>query len=112
MKVELGNSGVIFPVNLKQGFVAGGELRARFHDWNNFSGFLSVTTCASYGLTPQDGSSPIAAGLIFGEEGQNYNHPFAGEDKFPTEHNQLVTAVLNLQSKSSNWSVRGIERPV
>jgi hypothetical protein len=97
VKVELGNSGVIFPVNLKQGFVAGGELRARFHDWNNLSGFMSVSTCASFGQKPDDGSSPIAAGLIFGEEGQNYNHPFAGEDMFPTEHNQLITAVLNIQ---------------
>lgn len=97
VKVELGNSGVIFPVNLKNGFVAGGELRTRLHNWNNFSGYLSLSTCASYGLKPEDGTSPIASGLIFGEEGQNYNHPFAGEDIFPTEHNQLLTAVLNVQ---------------
>ena len=96
VKVELGNSGAIFPVNLKNGFVAGGELRGRLYDWNNFAGFISISTCASYGLKPADGSSPIAAGLILGEEGQNYNHPFAGEDMFPTEHNQLLTAVLNL----------------
>jgi outer membrane cobalamin receptor len=108
VKVELGNSGVIFPVNLKQGFVAGGELRARFHDWNNLSGFMSVSTCASYGQKPDDGSSPIAAGLIFGEEGQNYNHPFAGEDKFPTEHNQLITAVLNVQYRQPGGLFAGL----
>lgn len=96
VKVELGNSGVIFPVNLKNGFAAGGELRTRLYNWNNFSGYMSLTTCASYGMKPGDGSSPIAAGLIFGEEGENYNHPFAGEDIFPTEHNQLFTAVLNV----------------
>ena len=108
VKVELGNSGVIFPVNLKEGLVAGGEVRARFFDWNDLSGFLSVSTCASYGKIPSDGSSPIAAGLIFGEEGQNYNHPFAGEDLFPTEHNQLVTAVLNVQYRHSSGLFAGL----
>ena len=96
VNVELGNSGVIFPVNLKQGFVAGGELRVQIHDWNNLSGSLSFNTCLSEGLKPDDGSSPIAAGLIMGEEGQTYSHPFAGESSFFTEHNQLFTAVLNL----------------
>ena len=96
VKVELGNSGIIFPVNLKDGIAAGGEFRARLHNWNNISGWLSFSTCVSLGLKPEDGSSPIAAGLILGEEGQNYSHPFAGEDVFPTEHNQLFTAVLNL----------------
>jgi len=96
VNVELGNSGVIFPVNLKQGIVAGGELRAQLHDWNNLYGSLSFSTCLSEGLKPDDGSSPIAAGLIMGEEGQSYSHPFAGESSFFTEHNQLFTAVLNL----------------
>jgi len=96
VNVELGNSGVIFPVNLKQGFVAGGEFRAELHDWNKFSGSLSFSTCLSEGLKPSDGSSPIAAGLIMGEEGQSYSHPFAGESSFFTEHNQLFTAVLNV----------------
>ncbi len=96
VNVELGNSGVIFPVNLKQGIVAGGELRAQLHDWNSFSGSLSFSTCLSEGLKPADGSSPIAAGLIMGEEGQSYSHPFAGESSFFTEHNQLFTVVLNL----------------
>jgi outer membrane cobalamin receptor len=108
VKVELGNSGVIFPVNLKKGFVAGGELRGRLYDWHGFSGFLSMSTCASYGLKPDDGSSPIAAGLILGEEGQNYNHPFAGENMFPTEHNQLLTAVLNLQYKHPTGAFAGL----
>ncbi|HTY36739.1 MAG TPA: TonB-dependent receptor [Bacteroidota bacterium] len=108
VKVELGNSGVIFPVNLKQGFVAGGELRARFFDWNDLSGFVSLSTCASYGQKPDDGSSPIAAGLIFGEEGQSYNHPFAGEDMFPTEHNQLLTAVLNVQYRHTSGVSLGL----
>lgn len=96
VKVELGNSGIIFPVNLKNGLVAGGELIARLHNWNNISGSLSFSTCASLGLKPEDGSSPIGAGLILGEEGSNYSHPFAGEDMFKTEHNQLMTAVLNV----------------
>jgi hypothetical protein len=91
-KVELGNSGVIFPVNLKQGIVAGGELRVRLHEWNNLSGFLSLGTCVSRGIVPPDGSSPFAAGLVLGEEGANYAHPFKGEDTFPTEHDQLLTA--------------------
>ena len=108
VKVELGNSGVIFPVNLKEGLVAGGEVRARLHEWNGVSGFFSVSTCGSFGRKPDDGSSPIAAGLIFGEEGANYNHPFAGEDMFPTEHNQLVTAVLNLQYRHERGLFAGL----
>lgn len=96
VKVELGNSGVIFPVNLKNGIVAGGELQIRLNNWHNFSGFLNFSTCVSLGLIPSDGSTPIAAGLILGEEGQNYSHPFKGEDAFPTEHNQLMTASFNL----------------
>jgi outer membrane cobalamin receptor len=94
VKSELGNSGVIFPINLKQGVVAGAELVARLHDWNNLSATLSVSMCFSKGKTPSDGSSPIAAGLILGEEGENYSHPFGGEDLFSTEHNQLLTSVL------------------
>jgi hypothetical protein len=31
-----------------------------------------------------------------GEEGQNYSNPFKGEDTFPTEHNQLLTAAFAL----------------
>ncbi len=96
VKVELGNSGIIFPVNLKKGFVGGGELTARLHDWNNLSGEMTVTTATSLGIKPSDGSSPIGAGLILGEEGHNYSQPFGGEDMFPTEHNQLLTAVLHL----------------
>jgi len=96
VKVELGNSGIIFPVNLKNGLVAGGELRATLRDWNNLSGSLSVSGGVALGLKPEDGSSPIAAGLILGEEGKNYSHPFAGEDVFPTEHNQLLTSVMSL----------------
>jgi hypothetical protein len=97
VNAELGNSGIIFPINLKKGFVAGGELRARLHSWNNFSGYMSLSSCASYGIKPEDGSSPISAGLLIGQEGQNYNHPFAGEDFFPTEHNQLFTLVFNME---------------
>lgn len=105
VKAELGTSGIIFPVNLKNGFVAGGELKARLHDWHNFSGILAVSTCVSRGVTPSDGTSPIAAGLIIGEEGHNYSHPFSGEGTFPTEHNQLLTASLNLNYKiSENFS--------
>ncbi|HVZ37832.1 MAG TPA: TonB-dependent receptor [Candidatus Kapabacteria bacterium] len=96
VKVELGNSGIIFPVNLKQGLVAGGELRLAMRDWNHFSGFLSVAAGTAMGLKPDDGSSPVAAGLILGEEGKNYSHPFAGEDAFNTEHNQLATAAMEI----------------
>jgi hypothetical protein len=102
VNVELGNSGVIFPVNLKQGIVAGGELRVQLHDWNSLYGSLSFSTCLSEGLKPGDGSSPIGAGLIMGEEGQSYSHPFAGESSFFTEHNQLFTAVLNLGYRLSS----------
>ncbi len=102
VKVELGNSGIIFPVNLKKGLVAGGELRTRLHNWNNISATLSFSTCASLGLKPNDGSNPIGAGLIIGEEGQNYSHPFAGEDMFKTEHNQLFTAVLDIAYHNPN----------
>jgi outer membrane receptor protein involved in Fe transport len=97
VKVELGNSGIIFPVNLRNGLVAGGELRTELRNWNNLSGFLSVSGGVALGQKPDDPAlSPIAAGLILGEEGRNYSHPFSGEDAFPTEHNQLLTAVLNL----------------
>ncbi|MEO5928964.1 MAG: TonB-dependent receptor [Candidatus Kapaibacterium sp.] len=97
VKVELGNSGIIFPVNLRNGLVAGGDLRVELRDWNNFSGFLSVGSGVALGLKPDDTTlSPIAAGLILGEEGQNYSHPFAGEDIFPTEHNQILTSSMNL----------------
>ncbi len=109
VKVELGVSGVIFPVNLKQGRVLGGELEVRLHDWNNFSGTLSFATCDARGLKPSDGSSPIAGGLIIGEEGENYNKPFAGEDAFQTEHNQALTAsfTLNYAHPSGFFSTLG-----
>ncbi|HTP13741.1 MAG TPA: TonB-dependent receptor, partial [Bacteroidota bacterium] len=103
VNVELGTSGVIFPVNLKQGFVAGGELRVSLREWNDLSGSLSFSTCLSEGLKPDDGSSPIDAGLIMGEEGRSYSHPFAGESSFFTEHNQLFTAVLNLSYRATPW---------
>jgi hypothetical protein len=97
VKVELGVSGIIFPVNLKQGQVLGGDITLDFHNWNNFSGKLSVSVCDSRGLKQTDGSSPIAAGLILGEEGASYSHPFAGEDAFQTEHNQPITASFNIR---------------
>ena len=62
------------------------------HSWNNISGQVALATTFSVGLKPEDGSTPVAAGLILGEEGTNYNHPFEGEEFFPTEHNQLITA--------------------
>jgi len=77
--------------------------------WNGFYGSLSISTCVSRGIVPSDGSSPIAAGLIIGEEGKNYSHPFSGEDTFPTEHNQLLTAVLNLGYHSSKGFFAGID---
>ncbi len=92
VKAELGNSSVIFPINLKEGMVFGGEARVDIRNWNRISGFLWLAVTDARGHIPEDGSSPIAAGLILGEEGQNYSHPFRGEDAFPTEHNQLATA--------------------
>ena len=97
VKSELGNSGLIFPINLKRGLVAGGKVEARLREWHRLSGTLSVGSCVSLGLKPDDGSSPIAAGLLVGEEGQNYGHPFSKEDAFPTEHNQIATAVVSLR---------------
>ncbi len=96
VKAELGVSGIIFPVNLTQGFVGGGELNVRLHNWNKFTARLSVGVCASLGLIPEDGSSTVSGGLLIGEEGHNYSHPFKGEEFFPTEHNQLVTSALNI----------------
>ena len=97
VKVELGNSGIIFPANLRDGYVVGGELQIFLNNWNNFSGFLNFTTCMSLGVKPSDANlSPVSGGLILGEEGQNYSHPFGGESSFPTEHNQLLTANFNL----------------
>ncbi len=96
VKVELGNSGIIFPVNLKQGLVAGGELRAELRNLSNFSASLSIGGGAAIGMKPEDGTSPIAAGLILGEEGRNYSHPWGGEDIFPTEHNQMITAAMTV----------------
>ncbi|MBS1903658.1 MAG: TonB-dependent receptor [Bacteroidetes bacterium] len=95
-KVELGVSGIIFPINIKQGRVLGGDLTVNLHHWNHFSGKLSLSFCDSRGLKPDDGSTPIAAGLILGEEGASYSHPFAGEDAFQTEHNQPITASFTL----------------
>jgi hypothetical protein len=96
VKVELGNSGVIFPANLKNGFVAGGELKVRLRDWSGMSGYLSLGACASRGMVPEDGSTPFGAGLVLGEEGEAYSNPFKGEDSFPTEHNQLLTSSFGL----------------
>ena len=45
---------------------------------------------------PDDGSTPFAAGLVLGEEGESYSNPFKGEDSFPTEHNQLLTAAFGI----------------
>lgn len=97
VKAELGATGLIFPVNLKEGIVAGGRVTVRMREWRRLSGSLSVGGCASLGLRPEDGSSPVAAGLLVGEEGHNYQHPFAGEEFFPTEHNQVATGVLHLR---------------
>lgn len=97
VKSELGNSGVIFPLNLKHGLVAGGEVSATMREWHHFSASLALTGGIAYGLVPEDGSSPIAAGLIIGEEGYFYSHPFSEEDHFPTEHSQLMSGALNIR---------------
>jgi hypothetical protein len=95
VKAELGNSGIIFPINLKEGIVAGGELYASLRDWNAITATMTVSGGVALGMRPEDGSSPIAAGLIIGEEGENYSHPFSAEEVFPTEHSQLLAASLN-----------------
>lgn len=97
VEVELSNSGIIFPANLKEGIVAGGEIRFRLHEWHGLSGFAWIGTCISRGLIPADGSSPFAAGLVVGEEGTSYANPIRGEDSFPTEHDQLLTAAFTLR---------------
>jgi outer membrane receptor protein involved in Fe transport len=97
VKVELGNSGIIFPANIKQGVVLGGELSVQLRNWNNISGDLAFSTISSQGKKPSDGSSPFAAGLVLGEEGENYANPWPGEDMFNTEHNQLFTTSFNLR---------------
>lgn len=97
VKAELGNSGIIFPLNLKTGLVAGGEIVASMREWHHLSALLTVSGGIAFGLTPEDGSSPIAAGLIIGEEGYFYSHPFSEEEHFPTEHSQIVAASLNLR---------------
>jgi outer membrane receptor protein involved in Fe transport len=97
VKVELGNSGVIFPANIRQGIVGGGELEVLLRNWNNFSGRLAFTTTVSKGVVPDNGESPFAAGLVIGEEGANYKNPWSGEDMFNTEHNQLLTAAFLLR---------------
>lgn len=94
VKVELGSSGVIFPANIREGLVGGGELEVLLRNWNNFSGRLSFTTTVSKGRVPENGESPFAAGLVLGEEGHNYLNPWKGEDMFNTEHNQLLTAAF------------------
>jgi outer membrane receptor protein involved in Fe transport len=97
VKVELGNSGVIFPANIRQGIVAGGDLEVLLRNWNNFTGRLSFSTTVSKGVVPDNGESAFAAGLVLGEEGQNYLNPWKGEDMFNTEHNQLLTAAFLLR---------------
>lgn len=97
VKAELGNSGIIFPLNLKTGLVAGGEIVASMREWHHLSALLTISGGVAYGLIPEDGSSPIAAGLIIGEEGYFYSHPFEEEEHFPTEHSQLLAASLSLR---------------
>lgn len=96
VKAELGNSGIIFPINLKNGLVVGGEVSTALREWHNLSALLTLSGGIAYGLIPEDGSSPVSAGLIIGEEGYFYSHPFKEEDHFPTEHSQLFEASLNL----------------
>lgn len=92
VKVELGGSGMIFPANLAEGLIGGGDLRATWNDRRNFLATLTISGCASMGHRPSDGSSPLSAGLVIGEEGRMYSHPWKGEDYFWTEHNQMLTA--------------------
>lgn len=96
-KSELGVSGVIFPLNLTNAMVVGFEAVLGMHNWNNISGSLGLSIQQSHGLIPEDGSSPVSGGLIIGEEGYFYTHPWTGEDQFPTEHDQTVTAYFNFR---------------
>jgi len=104
VKVELGGSGMIFPANLAEGLIGGGDFRATWNDRRRFRASLVVSACASMGHKPDDGSSPLSAGLVIGEEGHMYRHPWEGEDYFWTEHNQLLTATLAGAWKSP-WGV-------
>lgn len=96
-KSELGVSGVIFPINITNALVLGFEAVLGMHNWNNISGSLGLSIQRSHGLVPEDGSSPVSGGLIIGEEGYFYTHPWSGEDHFPTEHDQTVTAYFNFR---------------
>ena len=109
VSAELGNSGILFPLDLRDVLAGGLELTAGYED-KNWKAHLSAAVQGAAGLVPDDGSSPVTAGLIFGEEGGNYRHPWKGEDIFPLEHNQVWTAKADVRRNlfSGTWLQLGV----
>lgn len=107
-KSELGVSGVIFPLNITNAMVLGFEVVLGMHNWNNISGSLGLSIQRSHGLVPEDGTSPVSGGLIIGEEGYFYTHPWSGEDHFPTEHDQTITSYFNFRYDHPSGFYAGI----
>ena len=91
---ELGTSGVLFPLDLRDVLAGGVEWTVEWKDGKVWQVGLTGSLAGTFGVVPDDSVSPVTAGLVFGEEGSNYRHPWSGEDVFPVEHNQM-------------WRVRG-----
>ena len=110
VSAELGNSGMLFPLNLKDVVAGGFELSGTYDQGGDWSGHLTGSVQGAAGLVPDDGSSPVTAGLIFGEEGANYRHPWKGEDVFPLEHNQLWKLHFDVKLKlpARTWASVGV----
>ncbi len=89
---ELGNSGIFFPANIKNGTIYGGDLEFLLRDWNHLSGILTVSSCRSLGTVPADGSSPYASGLVIGGLAQSYAMASRGQSHFYTEDAEPLAA--------------------
>jgi outer membrane receptor protein involved in Fe transport len=89
---ELGNSGVYFPANIKNGTIYGGELELLLKNWNHLSGMLAVSSCRSEGIVPADGSSLYATGLVIGGLAQSYAMASQGQSHFYTENAEPLAA--------------------
>ena len=109
VSAELGNSGMLFPLNLEDVIAGGFELSGTYDD-GTWSGHVTGSVQGAAGIVPDDGSSPVTAGLIFGEEGANYRHPWKGEDVFPLEHNQIWKLHLDAKRKlpAKTWVSAGV----
>jgi len=89
---ELGNSGIFFPANIKNGTIYGGELELLLRNWNQLSGMLTVSSCRSLGAVPADGSSPYGAGLVIGGLAQSYAMAAQGQSRFFTQDAEPLAA--------------------